>query len=128
MTSAAPTERATGTSLGVWWNVKLGRAGEVASDSLTLDEVERIETITDTPWSVANPLASMRQAKGWLLVAAMHIGMTEDEAVVHLASLNLGDIKGAFQLHAGDAPTLGLVDDEFVPPVPPSSVPTSANG
>jgi hypothetical protein len=69
----------------------------------------------------------VRQAKAWLLVAAMHAGATEDEATAHLASLNLRDIKGAFQLHAGTAP-LTLVDDEYVPPVPPSSVPTSANG
>lgn len=129
MTSAATTDPATSiaTSSGVWWNIKLGARGDVASDHLTLDEIERIETVTGVPWAVGNPLASVRQAKAWLLVAAMHKGMSEEEATAHLASLNLGGIKGAFQLHSGSAP-LELVDDEFVPPVPPTSAPTSANG
>lgn len=126
MTSAQQPATMT-TSAGVWWNIKLGAWGEVASDDLTLDEIERIETITEVPWAIGNPLASLKQAKAWFLVALMHAGASEDEATTHLAALNLRDIKGAYQLHAGTAP-IKLVDDEFVPPVPPISAPTSANG
>lgn len=125
--AADPTSAMHG---GYWWNIKLGsRWGDVASDDLTLDEVERLEALTDLPWARLNPLASLRQAKAWLLVATLHAGATEDEAAGHLASLNLGAIKGAFQLHAGKRleQLVGLVDDE-VPPVPPSEVPTSAIG
>lgn len=127
--TSTETEPATTitTRAGVWWNINTGPRGKVASDDLTLDEVERIETLTDVPWAVGNPLASLRQAKAWLLVALMHAGATEAEATAHLAGLNLGGIKGAFQLHSGTAP-LKLVDDEFVPPVPPTSAPTSASG
>ena len=116
---------------GHWWNIKLGeRWGDVASDSLTLDEVERLESLTDTPWARLNPLASLRQAKAWLLVALLHAGATEDEAAGHLAALNLGGIKGAFQLHTGRrTPLLAeVLADDGVPPVPPSSAPTSAIG
>jgi hypothetical protein len=129
MTSAATSDPATTitTSSGVWWNIKLGVRGDVASDDLTLDEIERLEKITEVPWAIGNPLASLRQAKAWLLVATMHAGASEEEATEHLAGLNLRDIKGAFQLHSGTAP-LRLVDDEYVPPVPPSSAPTSVNG
>jgi hypothetical protein len=115
---------------GHWWNIKLGdRWGDVASDDLTLDEVERLETLTEVPWARANPLASLRQAKAWLLVAALHAGATEDEAAGHLAQLNLGGIKGAFQLHTGErVPRLVELVAGEVPPVPPSSAPTSAIG
>jgi hypothetical protein len=114
---------------GVWWNIKLGEPwGDVASDALTLEEVERLEAITDVPWARLNPLASMRQAKAWLLVAAMHAGATEAEAAGHLASLNLGAIKGSFQLHGGDRPGVLAGVIGAVPPVPPSSAPTSATG
>jgi hypothetical protein len=107
---------------GHWWNVKLGEPwGDVCSDDLTLDEVERLERLTDVPWARANPLASLKQAKAWLLVALLHAGATEDEAAGHLATLNLGKIKGAFQLHVGDRPQqlVELLADE-VPPVPPT--------
>jgi hypothetical protein len=106
---------------GHWWNVKLGgRWGEVASDDLTLDEVERLETLTDVPWARMNPLASLKQAKAWLLVALLHAGATEEEAAGHLAQLNLGAIKGAFQLHAGSRPA-GLHELlGEVPEVPPT--------
>jgi hypothetical protein len=120
--TAAAREPIT-TPGGVWWNINTGRWGKVASDELTLDEVERIETITDVAWAIGNPLASLRQAKAWLMVAAMHAGATEAEATALVTpgqpgALNLGGIKGAFQLHGGSAP-LSLVDDE-VPPVPPT--------
>lgn len=119
MTSAQPAT-ATATSAGLWWNIKTGTRGDVASDDLTLDEIERIETLTDVPWAVGNPLASLKQAKAWYLVALLHAGATEDEATARLASLSLRDIKGAYQLHAGSAP-LRLVDpDEDLAPVPPS--------
>lgn len=120
--TSAQTDPATTitTSAGVWWNIKTGPGwGDVASDDLTLDEIERIEKLTDVPWAIGNPLASLRQAKAWFLVALMHAGASEDEATTHLAALNLRDIKGAFQLHSGTAP-LKLVTDEYVPPVPPS--------
>jgi len=115
---------------GHWWNIKLGERGDVASDDLTLDEVERLERLTDTPWALLNPLASLRQAKAWLLVAYMHTGATVDEAEAHLNGLNLGGIKGAFQLHtdAERSRRLELVATEGVEPVPPSSASTSEIG
>lgn len=128
MTAAGPRAAIT-THGGIWWNVNLGERGFVASDDLTLDEVERIETLTDVPWAVANPLGSLRQAKAWLLVCSLHAGATEDEAVTFLASLNLGAIKGAFQLHGGNAPApLHLASSAEVPAVPPTSAPTSPVG
>ena len=127
----ATTDEATAPmyARGHWWNIKLGDPwGDVASDDLTLDEVERLEALTDVPWARMNPLASLRQAKAWLLVAALHAGATEDEAAGHLATLNLGAIKGSFQLHTGQRPPQldGLLDE--VPEIPPSSAPTSAIG
>jgi hypothetical protein len=121
------------TMRGHYWRVHLPEPWQpVNSDDLTLDEVERLETITDVAWAIANPLASLRQAKGWLMVAAMHAGATEAEAtglVQGPDALTLGGIKAAFQLH--ETPVgqrkLALVDNE-VPPVPPSSAPTSAIG
>jgi hypothetical protein len=125
MTATAGDTTAPMYARGHWWNIKLGEPwGDVVSDDLTLDEVARIESLTDIPWAQMNPLGSLRQAKAWLLVAALHAGATEDEAAGHLAQLNLGAIKGAFQLHAGERPR--LLDE--VPTVPPSSVPTSVNG
>lgn len=129
MTAATGDTAAPIYARGHWWNIKLGEPwGEVMSDDLTLDEVERIERLTDIPWAKMNPLGSLRQAKAWLLVALLHAGATEDEAAGHLARLNLGGIKGAFQLHAGERPP--RLDDllAVVPPVPPSSAPTSVNG
>lgn len=114
---------------GHWWNIKLGPPwGDVASDDLTLDEVERLERLTEVAWARMNPLASLRQAKAWLLVSLLHAGATEDEAAGHLEQLNLGGIKGSFQLHASERPPRldGLLDEEV--PVPPSSASTSANG
>ena len=119
---------------GHWWTIDTGRWGVVVSDDLTLDEVERIENVTEVAWAVANPLASVRQAKAWLMVAAMHAGAPEDEAIALVTpgapgALALGGIKGAFQLRTGDAPRLAVVGDESeVPPVPPTSAPTSAVG
>lgn len=114
---------------GHWWQIRLGEPwGDVVSDDLTLDEVARLETLTDIAWARMNPLAGLRQAKAWLLVAALHAGATEDEAAALLAGLNLGGIKGAFQLHMGERPVrLDELLDE-VPSIPPSSAPTSANG
>lgn len=123
ITTAEPieTDPASTTHAGHWWNVNTGRWGKVASDDFTLDEVERLERLTDVPWSRGNPLASLRQAKAWLLVAALHAGATEDEAAGHLASLNLGAIKGAFQLHtSARVPRLDELLDDEVPPVPPT--------
>ena len=129
MTATAGDTAAPMYARGHWWNIKLGEPwGDVVSDDLTLDEVARIEDLTEIPWAKMNPLGSLRQAKAWLLVAALHAGATEDEAAGHLAQLNLGAIKGAFQLHAGERPPrLGELLDG-VPAVPPSSVPTSASG
>lgn len=112
---------------GHWWSIDTGPWGKVASDDLTLDEVEQLEEITGVPWATMNPLASLKQAKAWLLVSSLHAGATEAEATDRLAELNLGGIKGAFQLHTGTRPaTLHAVGE--VPPAPPTSAPTSAIG
>jgi len=134
-TTARPTSAPITTPGGVWWNIKLPPPWPaVASDHLTLDEVERIETITGIPWAVANPLGSLKVAKAYLMVAAMHAGATEEEATALVTpgqpgALNLGGIKGAFQLHTGTAPdVIPELDDDEVPLVPPPSAPTSAIG
>jgi len=131
----AATNAPITTPGGVWWDIKLPRPWPaVPSDHLTLDEVERIEEITEVPWAVGNPLASLRQAKAWLMVAAMHAGASEEQATALVTpgapgALSLGGIKGAFQLHAGTAPDpLPELDDAEVPPVPPTSARTSAGG
>jgi len=120
-------------SRGHWWNIKLPPPwGDVCSDDLTLDEVERLEALTDVPWSLSNPLASLKQAKAWLIVSALHAGASEADAVGLVEGptrLNLAGIKGVFQLHDDSEPRRGLkLADEGVPEIPPSSAPTSAIG
>jgi hypothetical protein len=133
--SALATRPAGGTSApmyarGHYWRVHLPDGRTVDSDDFTLDDVERIETLTDVAWATMNPLASLKQAKAFLLVAALHAGATEQQATELLAGLNLRGIKGAFQLHSGDAGHLRDVlgdtgggtdsDVDELPPVPPS--------
>lgn len=106
-----------------YWRIHLPEPWPVVeSDDLTLDEVDAIEQLTGVPWAVMNPLAALKQAKAWLLVAARHAGATVDEAAAMLEQLNLRGIKSAFQLHTRDADLLVFppADDDEVPPVPPT--------
>jgi len=115
----------TDTARGHHWLITLPGLPTVASDHLTLDEVELLENVSGVAWSNVNPLRTLKNAKAWALVAAMHAGDTEEQATERLAGLNLGGIKGAFQLELGDAPAPleGDVEQD-----PPPSAPTSAAG
>lgn len=87
------------------WNVTLDYAGKRASyntDQLTLDEIEDVERVSGTAWALSNPLASIQQAKGYLVVFALRDGMTEDQIEEWFAGMTLGDIKAAFQYDESD--------------------------
>ena len=107
------------------WRVEFDGYPPVTTDEMTLDEVEMIERVTDTPWVNLNPRASMKVAKAMVVVLAMRAGMAENEAFEQLGSMNLKSIKRTFifvEGDAGDRPPAKADSD------PPSLAPTSATG
>jgi hypothetical protein len=79
-----------------------GKRATYSTDELTLDEVEDIERVSGVAWALSNPLASIKQAKGYLVVFALRDGMTEDEIEEWFDGMKLGDIAGAFEYDDSD--------------------------
>jgi hypothetical protein len=108
------------------WLVTLDGYPTVSTNDLTLDEVEVVERVCGVPYSLLNPLASVKVAKALFVVLAMRAGETEDAAVARLGKLSLRALHSAFTFDPGtDGPppaTAAEVAD------PPSSAPTSAIG
>lgn len=106
------------------WLLRLdGR--EVDSMDLTLEQVELAERVCNVPYTMLNPLASVKEAKALLVVMLVAGGATEDEALERVVKLPLRVLSGAFTWQAPDfppsRPATGQAD-------PPSAAPTSVAG
>ena len=108
------------------WIVTLDEYPPVSTNDLTLDEVELVERVCEVPYSLLNPLASVKVAKALFIVLAIRAGDTEDAAIARMGKLPLRKLHSAFTFDPGtEGPppaTPGEVAD------PPSSAPTSAIG
>lgn len=102
------------------WIFRLPGLPEIDSDNLTLDDVERFEAASGTPWSQINPAARAKDAAAVALVLALRAGKTEDEAEAWVKGLTLGQLRGAYTY---DLVLDGVdVDGERLPPaLAPSS-------
>lgn len=108
------------------WIVTLEGYPEVSTNDLTLDEVEIVERVCEVPYSLLNPLSSVKIAKALFVVLAMRAGEAEDAAIKRLGKLSLKALHGAFRFDPGEQGPPPAVPDEV--PDPPSSAPTSAIG
>lgn len=95
------------------WKIRLPSGVEFPSDQLTLDECERAETISGTPYTLLNPAARVKDAKALFLVAMLRAGNDELTAVQTLKTLTLADAIDAFTY----VPAEGVSEDsEELPP------------
>ena len=95
------------------WLIRVGD-GEVSSDDFTIAELGEVEAAAGEPWSVANPLRSVKIARAFLAVALLRLGRTQDQTADELEALTLRTLKGAFVYVPDD-------DDEEPAPVGPTS-------
>jgi len=108
------------------WIVHLDGYPAVSTNDLTLDEVEVVERVCETPYSLLNPLASVKIAKALFVVLAMRAGETEEAAITRLGKLSLRALHTAFTFDPGtDGPPPATPEEV---PDPPTSAPTSAIG
>ena len=70
---------------------------ETTSDEFLIEDLESVEKSTGEPWSVANPLRSVKVAKAFLAVVLLRAGRSEDEVVAALAKVTLALLKHAFE-------------------------------
>jgi len=121
MTTATPTTRRERA-----WIVHLDGYAPVSTNDLTLDEVEVVETVSGVPYSLLNPLSSVKIAKALFVVLAMRAGESEDAAIARLGKMPLRALHSSFTFDPGtDGPPPATPDEV---PDPPSSAPTSAIG
>ena len=82
------------------WRIRICTDGvdvDVDSDSLTLDQVARLEKLAGQPWSLCNPYKSVPAARAFLVVALVRSGGTDEQAEQLLTNLTLRQIKNAFE-------------------------------
>lgn len=78
------------------WTIRF-RGIEMSSDDFTIEDLGNIERSTDTPWSIANPLAKIDVARAFLAVALIRSGKTEREMVETLRGVTAREFKRAFE-------------------------------
>lgn len=106
------------------WSVHIDGYPVVSTNDLTLDEAAIAEQVSGVPYSMMNPLASVKVAKALLVVLMVRGGVTEDEAIKLASTTPLKKLHNAFRFHVGSTPATseGETTD------PPPSAPTSAIG
>lgn len=78
------------------WMITVDGNDPVDSDDFLLDDLAYVEKHGESPWSVANPFASIKVAKAFLRVALVRSGTSPEDADNRLQALTLGDVKAAF--------------------------------
>lgn len=106
------------------WLVQVAGLPSLASDDLTLDEVDLVEQVTGDSWVQLNPFRSVRHAKALMAVVAMRQGDDQEQALKRASTVTLGELKTTFVFVEGTA----VADPGEVPADPPNSAPTSATG
>lgn len=108
------------------WIIRVEGYPPVTTNELTLDEAAIIEEVSGIPYSIMNPLGSVKVAKGCVAVVARRSGMGDEAAVAYAGSAPLTVLHRAFEYvpDTDDEPTVDEGDDGG----PPSSAPTSAGG
>jgi hypothetical protein len=84
------------------WRVHLDGFPDVTTDELTLDDIEQVEKVCGIPWSLINPLASAKEAKGMLALLLMRAGKPEDEALRAAGKTPLRQLAAAFSYELPD--------------------------
>ena len=113
------------------WIIRLPGLPEIDTDQMTLDDAEKAEKASGTPWSQLNPGARARDAAALALVAALRAGKSEDEAGAYVQALTLADLRGAgegaftFVLETNGGRKTAQVGGD---PLPPSVAPSSPTG
>lgn len=105
------------------WIVKLPDLPEVDTDDLTLDDAEKFEKASGTPWTDVNPAKRARDAAALSLVVALRAGKTETEAADYVQGLTFARLRGAFTY---DLVIDGL--DSNGERLPPTLAPSSTAG
>jgi hypothetical protein len=78
------------------WKIKVPDF-EMDSDDMTIAELGRVEKISGTPWSVANPYRDVGVAKAFYLLALERSGASRNKAEKIVNELTLKDFKNAFE-------------------------------
>ena len=70
---------------------------EDCSDDFLVADVERLETFCGDPWSLLNPLRSVKAARGFLLVTLLRADWTEEDALAEVTGpMTLRQMRQAF--------------------------------
>ena len=121
------------------WRVTVDGFPSITTSELTLDEAALVEEVCGVPYTLMNPLASVKVAKGLLVVllkrSRVNAGLTpelaEQEALKAAGAMTTAVLTGAFEFVPGDRgkheQQLDRVAGDGVPG-PPSLAPTSASG
>lgn len=89
------------------WKIRLDEV-EFSSDDLTLEELEAVEETSGEPWSMLNPVRSVKSAKALLAVALMRAGVPDEEIGQRLGALTVKDIKDVFDWEEDSSGPLGV--------------------
>lgn len=114
------------------WIVRFEGFPEASTTDLTLDEAALAEQVSGVPYTIMNPLASVKVAKALLVLALkrakMRDGVPEAEAetaaLKAASSATLEVLAGAFEFVPGEVDLPAAEGDAS----PPRSAPTSATG
>lgn len=72
------------------------------SDDFLVDDLEKIEKATKTPWSTANPYRDIGVAKAFMAVALQRQGKSDREVADYLKTVTLKTLKGVFDYRSDD--------------------------
>jgi hypothetical protein len=101
------------------WTLTLELDGQkltANTDQLTLDEIDVAEQAAGIPWSMLNPLRSVRAAKGLLAVLLIRAGQPEDVAVKEAGRLTMEQAADAFTFVPPSGQPLPDVEGSADPP------------
>lgn len=70
---------------------------EFSSDDFLIDDLAEIEKVTETPWSVSNPLRSIPTARAFLAAAMLRSGKSHAEVEITLKHITLKSLKRSFE-------------------------------
>jgi hypothetical protein len=101
---------------------------EFDTDDMTIAELGRVEKLSETPWSIANPFREVAVAKAFYTVALERSGMEKKDVDVTIFGLTLKDLRNAFEFVAQEGEVTSAEEADPSDPPSPSTSPESSPG